>query len=635
MSDKKEFVSMYGYYSLVSAKMISYMTGLSSSDISNRKGRNPDFPIDRNTEKGTAIYYYGDVLKWAHAHNISIYGKKTIYRDIELLERDSVDSTLNIGIVGRARGGKSFISAYFLDNPVFMRMGLCGGGTDYTQIPTKIIVDGSSPFFRFTVEGSEIKDCIPEDIKEYVNRSVSIDVSAPDFQYAMEKINNWLRMLHMEGVKDLEKKVFLEIVTKPSDMSKRIMERTGKRTIVITDTPGISGSYTFDSLGRQDVVIIAMKDENITEFVTSIAKISELVGTNTVIYSYRTTDNVTEDDEYEDAQLSGKESIKGFEDAIVDAFDNKCIIASSINALHPLEHFVALPIFKAKKYTSVEHLYEDALENMIVDGVGSRITAGHLGEVLSESGVTTDEILDFLHRVVFIPEIRESETNSRDAILKCFREANHARVKSQDGYRILSTVNRISQESLGKNKKKLEQFTTENCPEEWKQLIVQYVYQTIDRTIKACPGVGTGTHPWEDSPAVTMRTCESIFAEKLYLELMPYGMKTEYLPDEKVEITSKYREVLKDNNIQSRSWDRVIANPYMISSLKILVDSGLLDGACDSEDDLIRNCAVNGLFFRAIVDIYTDVLRGIDAYKDTAQVVAMVKTLFSQSKEDV
>lgn len=234
--------------------------------------------------------------------------------------------------------------------------------------------------------------------------------------------------------------------------------------------------------------------------------------------------------------------------------------------------------------------------------------------MLSESGETTDEILDFLRRVVFIPEIRESETDSKGAIMKCFRDANHARVKSQDGYRILSTVNRISQESLGKNKEKLEQFTTENCPEEWKQLIVQYVYQTIDRTVKACPGVGTGTHPWEDSPAVTMRTCESILAEKLYMELMPYGIKTEYMPDEKIKITSKYREVLKNNNIQSRSWDRVIANPYMISSLKVMVDSGLLDGACDSEDDLIRNCAVNGLFFRVIVDIYTDVLRGIDAY---------------------
>ena len=348
---KKESISnnLCGYRSLVSAKVISEMTGLSSSDISNRKGRNPDFPIDRNTKIGTAIYYYGDVLKWAHAHNIPIYGKKTIYRDIELLERDSMNSVLNIGIVGRARCGKSFISSYFLDNTVFMRQGLCGGGTDYTQIPTKIIVDGSSPFFRFTVEGEEFKEHIPEDLKDYVNRSVSIDVNAPDFKFAMERINDWLRKLHTEGINKLEEKVSLEIVTKPSELSKRIMERTGKQAIVITDTPGISGDYTFDSLGRQDVVIIAMRAESMPEFIPSIGKIAELVGTNTVIYSYRIGDNVTEADEYEEAQVSGRDSMQDFVAPIITAFDKDCVILSSINALHPLDHFVALPAFKQKK----------------------------------------------------------------------------------------------------------------------------------------------------------------------------------------------------------------------------------------------------------------------------------------------
>ena len=635
MKNENVSVGLYGYYSHVSAKMISYMTGLSSSDISNRKGRNPDFPIDRNTEKGTAIYYYGDVLKWAHAHNIPIYGKKTIYRDIEILERDSMNSVLNIGIVGRARGGKSFISSYFLDDTVFMRQGLCGGGTDYTQIPTKIIIDGSSPFFRFTVEGDELKDRIPDEIKGYVNRAVSIDVNAPDFQFAMERINDWLRSLHVIGVERLEEKVSLEIVTKPSELCKNIMERTGKQTVVIMDTPGVSGDYTFDSLGRQDVVIIAMRDENIDEFIKSIGKIAELVGTNTVIYSYRTNDNVTENDEYEDAQFSGRKSMKRFKNAIVSAFDNDCIISSSINALHPLDHFVALPIFKSKKYMEVEKMYENALENMIVDGVGSRITAGRLGEVLSKAGISKSDVLIFLKNVIYVPPIRQEGVDSRNAILNTFREAKHARVKSQDEYRILSVVNRISQESLAQNKKKLEQFNIKNCTEEWQQLIVQYVYQTIDRTIKAYPGVGTGTHQWEDSPAVTMRTCESVFAKELYNELEKYAMKTEYTSEEKIDITSKYRRVLQVNNIQSRSWDRVIANPYSISSLKILVDSGLLEGACDSEDDLIRNCAVNGLFFKSIVDIYIDVLRGIDAYEDMDQVISIVKDLFTQCERGI
>ena len=193
---------------------------------------------------------------------------------------------------------------------------------------------------------------------------------------------------------------------------------------------------------------------------------------------------------------------------------------------------------------------------------------------------------------------------------------------------------RMDIEFWQQNKAKLEQFTSKNCTEEWQQLLVQYVYQTIDRTLKACPGVGTGTHPWEDSPAVTMRTCESVFAKELYNELGTYAMKTDYSQDEKIDITSKYRKVLQENSIQSRSWDRVIANPYTISSLKILVDSGLLDGACASEDDLIQNCAVNGLFFRSIVDIYIDVLRGINAYENLEQIISIVKELFAQCEKE-
>ena len=73
MQNERLSISSFGYNSRVQAKDISEMTNLSSSDISNRKRRNPDFPIDRNNEKGTPIYFYGDVLKWAHAHNISIY----------------------------------------------------------------------------------------------------------------------------------------------------------------------------------------------------------------------------------------------------------------------------------------------------------------------------------------------------------------------------------------------------------------------------------------------------------------------------------------------------------------------------------------------------------------------------------
>ncbi len=632
MTGNEQTEKIYGYFSPVSSGTISEITGISSSALSNRKSRDKDFPTDRNNDKGSPFYYYGDVLKWAFAHDISIYGRKVFFRDIEIMERDSMNRSLNIGIVGRSRGGKSFISAYFMENTLFMRRILSGGGADFTQIPTKITIDGSSPYFRFYVRegfaGDERVGQIPEELKCYVNKPVTIDVDAPDFEDAIGRINEWLRSLHKKEIDNLEQFVSLEIATRPSDMAKRIMERTGKRSIVVLDTPGLSGDYTFDDLGRQDVVIIVMRNDSMQEFVGSFQKISDLVGTNTVVYSYTTEYNVTEKDEFEEAQEEGEKDIKKFEAELVRTFDRGSVIDSSINALHPLEHFVTLPIFKKNKYSEVEKLYENRLEDLIVEGFGHQISAEGLRSTLKESKKTGEEVLGFLKEIIYVPTINGRDPESRSSTLQEFKDASHARVKSQDGYRVLSVVNRASLDLLKKNKEKLEQFKAEDFQnEEWKQILIKYVYQVTDRTMKDYPGVGNGTHPFEDSPAVTMRACESILAKELYERLKGYEKEDGTEPDsqQRIMVTRSYREVLQENDIRSASWDRVTANPYTIGSLKVLVESGFLDVSCDSEKELIINSAVNGLYFRAVVDIYTDVLIGIDAYEGPEPTIQLVK----------
>lgn len=627
MQNERLSISSFGYNSRVQAKDISEMTNLSSSDISNRKRRNPDFPIDRNNEKGTPIYFYGDVLKWAHAHNISIYGKQTRYRDIQRLQRETMDVALNISLIGRARGGKSFIASYFIENSIFMRQALCGGGSDFTQIPTKINIVDTSPFFRCNIS-EQLSNQISPEVKPYVRRSVSIDVNAPDFQIAMTVINDWLRNLHDTGVKSLDKQVSLELYTRPSEMARRIMDKTGKQSIVLTDTPGVSGDYTFDSLSRQDVVIIVMRDENMQEFADSITKIAGLVGTTPVVYIYRTNDSVTEDDEYYEAQKDGSLSMKRFEEQIKSAFNHDSIIMSSLNALHPLDRFVALPIYKSKKYSDVEDLFTRDLAKQIIAGVGDKISAECVGTAIKGANVKKDEVITLLNDIIYIPQIYSVDKESRTKAINKFKEEKHARVKSQDQYRILTDVNAQCEDILLRNSKKMESYSLNDYSEEWRQKLIQYVYQTIERTIKSCPGVGIGIHPWEDSPAVTMRTCECIFAKELYDELKEFEGKVEYTSEERVEITKRYRTVLQKYDIQSKSWDRTIANPYAIGDLRILTESGLLDEECKDGQyvsDLIRNCAVSGLLYRSAVDIYTDILWEMDSYEGEEQVVTIVK----------
>lgn len=627
-----------GYYSPVSSKGVSLLTGIKSSDLSNRKRNNLDFPQDHNNEQGAPIYWFGEVMRWAYARKIKINGKEVIYRDIEILERESMNPSLNIAIVGRARTGKSFLSSYFIGDTVYMRLALCSAGTDYTQIPTKIVVDGNSPFFRFTVF-EELASEVPEDIKHYINTGVSIDPGSPDFQTAMDRINEWLRDLHNgDHTTELNQKVSLEIHGKPSAMSKRIMEKTGKRVLVITDTPGASGNYeySFEELGRQDIVIIAMRDENMMEFAESFNRIATLVGTNPVIYSYRTSEGVDDEDEYNEEIEEGRKAMESFESSLAKAFDKDFVIASSINALHPTDHFVVLPSFKSRKYKPVEDVYTRNLESQIIREYNARITPSKVSNELEKAGVDKDTAMAFLKKAIYIPKTLPVDVASRDAAVAKFRNATHARVKSHDNYRICEIVNKCCVDELSTVRTVLEGFTVRNCPEEWKRVLVQYIYQTVDRTLKTFPGVGIGVHPWEDSPAVTMRTCESVFADDLYAELKGYAERTEYSFEDRADVTSRYRVTLQKNNIVSRSWDRVVANPYTINTLRILLRSGLLETRCrpdHAEADLIKNCAVMGLLFQTIVDIYSDVLRGVNAFTGTDDIVNMVKEAFDAARQ--
>ena len=645
MGSNEQTEKKYGYYSHVSSGDISEMIGVSSSALSNRKVRDEDFPKDRNNEKGAPFYYLGDVYKWAFAHDLNINGEKVFSRDIEIMERDAMNRSLNIAIVGRARAGKSFICSYFMENTVFMRGVLSNEGSDFTQVPTKITIDGSSPYFRFFVRDDLIKDErveeIPEEVSTYFNKTMSIDMDAPDFEDAINRIFEWLRSLHKKGIKDLEKYVSLEIATRPSDMARRIMERTGKRSIVLLDTPGVSGDYTFENLGRQDVVIIALRNEGMADFVESFEKISELVGTNTVIYSYFTMRPGYTEEGFRRAQEAGKKGIEDFEDELKTSFNKGSVIDSSISALHPSNYFLALPFFDVSEYSEGDKLYENGLEDLIVKGFSHKISAAGIRKILKESGESNKDILSFLNEIISSLNknniISVSEMNydpeKRKDFLEEFKAKKHARVKSQDNYRIESLVNKTSQELLKDIKEELGKYKVEKYQDqEWKQRLIEYVYQVIDRTMKDYPGVGNGNHPFEDNPAVTMRACESVLAKELYDRLKDYEQKNGDEPDVRINVTRSYRAVLQEYDIHSASWDRVTANPYAIGSLRVLAESGFLDADCESEKELIINSAVKGLYFRAIVDIYTDVFIGINAYKQE-EIISYVKKVLSKSMQ--
>lgn len=637
MSEKNLVLEALGATSLVNLANISQLTGLSSSDISNRRRRKPEtFPIDRNTGKGNPCYHFEDVLVWARGENIPVRGKRVRLRDIQRLQQKT-GATLNISLVGRARTGKSFLASYFAENPLLMRQALCGEGSDYTQVPTKISLCDTSPYFRFSIK-DKFPAPVDDALKPYLNRFVSINPDAPDFPNTIAAINAWLRKLHVEQKSEqkfehLDQMVTLEIYTKPSEMVQDILTQTGKQALVLTDTPGLSGDYSFDSLGRQDLVIIAMRDDNMQEFSDSIERIAGLVGATPVVYVYRVGSGATEPDEFEKAQGKGAKAIASFEEKIKDKFGRESVILNSLNALHPQKHLVTLPSFKEEKFTPADFLFIDRLKELILEQLQTQISARTVAESAKRAGASREDVLALLEKTVFFPQSRPSDPAGRQQALLQFKSEKHARVKSQDDYYLHNSTNRQSETALTQVKDKLSLFHMADFPEPWQQELIQYVYQTIDQTVKSFPGAGIGGHHFENSPPVTMRTCEYILAPELYQALREFEERDVYTEADRQEVTMRYRQMLQSFQITSHSWDRVTATPYGIHDLKLLADSGLVDGPCgqwgNATPDLIRNCVVDGLLFRAAMDIYTDLLWEMDAPDSEEDILALVKSHFT------
>lgn len=98
-------------------------------------------------------------------------------------------------------------------------------------------------------------------------------------------------------------------------------------------------------------------------------------------------------------------------------------------------------------------------------------------------------------------------------------------------------------------------------------------------------GVGTGIHPWEDYPPVTMRAIEYIFAAELH----------QSITSDSGNATDAYTKTLKSNGIESNSWYCVRVDMTKLKRLSVLASCGTLSLHATSLRELIRNRYIGGL----------------------------------------
>ena len=625
----------YHYRSLLSSKEIAELTGLSLSNLSNKKKKD-DFPERRDDSK-TPLYYYGDIVKWAYTHGIPVDGKKVSFYDLEALSKEAAETSMNICLCGRSKSGKSFTASYFLEDEIYMRKGLCGSGIDFTQIPVRIVIDGSYPTFQFSADEDFVKSVEDkfkdgyEDwlrkIKPYSNRRIYIDRNAPDYPEAMESISSWIGELREKGL-DPDKHMSIEIYGKPSALSRHIMNRCHKEMLVVTDMPGTSSGYRFSSIGHYDTVIYVLRDESLHDFKKALKELSEVVGANSVIYLYHCPESAADEKEYLLAKQAGEKVISKYVGAINDEYSKDSVISRSIGALCPLKNFVVIPALKSQRITDADRSFIEELEEALVNSTGNKVTRHMLSEALK--GQDREKVLDFLKELIRFPEI---EKNDYDGDIVKDWENGNVIIEIN---KLVEVLDELSVKALNGNRENLERFKIKDC-NEWQRMIIRYVYQVIEQSFRKYPSLGRKTGPDAESPLLLIM--ESIFADWLVENLIEEDGKYILPIEEEVEVTKKYRNALKEKCIalyrfSEEELSDIIANPYMLYNLKLQIESGLMGLPCTTEEELVQNRIVDSLFFVAVNAIYRDVLRAMGE-TDNKEIAELIKkTYLEESKKD-
>lgn len=655
-----ELNRVLSYYSKVSSKEIALMTGLSPSDVSNRKSRHKDFPTDRNAS-GAPAYWYGEVLKWAYAHGITIDGRKVSRNDIIRL-REDYSKCLSIGIFGSVCERKRD-ACLFLKNSELMRQGLCLLAYNQIEIPIRITVAEGEEKFRLCMnleesrteyiadrnkikeflkkkdneaairreeELQKCKDVLQKDylnvdamkkflelsdpenqsVRRYLNKDVTI--LEDSFLDQMKEIQEFLFGMHFdrEKIGHLERFFSLEIYASPAALSLEIMELTDKMEILIYDDP----SHDF----ARDIVMFTVNRDNMKEVVKAVRKLSRNL-MNEVIYTYYYTDRIIPDEDYEAVEKKVCDNeITILQKEIEKEFSEDDIVDSSIGVLEPKKRFAVLPLLSVKESQRMENRYKEKLKQLIVDSYRSRISIWGMQKFLE--GVSREEAIEFLN-IIFETILFEGEqdnliekvsvemigqSGNEKSQRSIFKQTTHNRVGSKEP-EFSDKVYSLRHKEWDMIRKKFRSFKTDDY-DNWQQYLIQHAYYCFDKVFQWCTGIGRGNHPAEDVRAVTMEAYDNIFADVLYDKLKDYAEPKNYTYSEIAMLSPTYIALMKRNNITSDSWNYVQALSGKIYYLRVISESGFLYLNCNNEDEMLRYCLGYGWLCCAIVDVYSDVI---------------------------
>ncbi len=476
----------------------------------------------------------------------------------------SYEKSGKLCILGRARTGKSFLVALFVERRNDYVKYFCSNSGDKTACEVRNIIVDEDKYFEdtfvfhtnFTQLSNSKNDsdeilALKEEIKKISNKE--FEFAKSDSQPMLEKIEKVVRLVNkIEKNNPVREKSYnyITVYLKPSVYAKKLLKETGLRYLEIIDTPGVSGDVEVAQVSKADMYVFVLRAENLQEAATLkkiVVQLKPFTASSKVSFLYRTEETITRNEDYAEADMATQKDIVAFENSFDDL--KKCIIDTDLDVSNISQNAIALPPMNSKCPTLAEELFLERFTAKFKAAfdVEEQVKQEQLAfeKVIKEekSAVSyTLMLLEKIQRHELMKTDQEPYTDSQ------FINEKHNRVMTGDNYRLLNDLGKAYAEEALLLYKSFAVYDENNTPEAWEKVVVKYIYRTLIRSAGKDRGLGISYHFREDYPARTMLIEESIAGAAVYNAVFNK-------PKEKK--LDAYKKALQCFGILSKTWGYV------------------------------------------------------------------------------
>ena len=476
----------------------------------------------------------------------------------------SYEKSGKLCILGRARTGKSFLVALFVERRNDYVKYFCSNSGDKTACEVRnIIVDEDKHFedtFVFHTNFFQLSNSendsdeilvLKEEIKKISNKE--FEFAKSDSQSMLEKIEKVVRLINkIEKNNPVREKSYnyITVYLRPSEYAKKLLKETGLRYLEIIDTPGVSGDVEVAQVSKADMYVFVLRAENLQEAATLkkiVVQLKPFTASSKVSFLYRTEETITRNEDYAEADMATQKDIVAFENSFDDL--KKCIIDTDLDVSNISQNAIALPPMNSKYPTLAEERFLERFTDKFKAAfdVEEQVKQEQLAfeKVIKEEKSAVSYTLMLLGK---IPKHEVMKKGLKPYTDFQFINEKHNRVMTGDNYRLLNDLKNAYAEEALLLYKSFEVYDENNTPEAWKKVLVKFIYRTLVRSAEKDWVLGISYHFREDYPTRTMLVEESIAGSVVY------NAVSVKLKEEK---TDAYIEALKQFGILSKTWGYV------------------------------------------------------------------------------